>query len=67
MHPQGHWVGGEAMHRTPELGWGEHGAQQAKVEKAEERQREKEQAELPPTPWVLAKARATALVFLKRC
>lgn len=22
MHPQGHWVGGQAMHRTQELGMG---------------------------------------------
>lgn len=64
MHPQGHWVGGQAMHRTQELGWGEHGAQQAKGEKtqAEDRQGDKEQAECHVHPG----RGLTLLVFLKR-
>lgn len=51
MHPQGHWVGRQAMHRTKSWGWGEHGPQQARLGKETEREREKEWAELPPIPW----------------
>ena len=64
-HPQRHWVGGQAMHGTQELGmeWGGHGPQQARRwGRRHRRRRERgggERAELPPIPWAQGDAGAT--------
>ena len=72
MHPQGHWVGGQAMHRTRELGMGRarspagKGGEGDTVTEKGDRQRREEWAELPPIPWAPGDAGASVpAVFLK--